>query len=204
MVLVNYHRGHDESIFVIAVVSNFESETSKRMITKTDYIFVDRPMTQMLKILDDCCPRKQRTPVLDLDCEVMLLKDARTLRKIKYREILEHQYGGDVADGDYTTREVNDQQKESNYNHIKLTFCTFTDEALHMHYFPFVYQEAFNVENNRLLIYDTELKQLAEPVQINPALPNWNLMLEDKDGFNCYSVCRTSDLLVDGERVKII
>ena len=52
-----------------------------------------------------------------------------------------------------------------------------------------------------MMVFDIYKGTIAEPDPINPSKVNQKYVYVDKQGFNCFSICRTSDILeekIDG------
>ena len=93
------------------------------------------------------------------------------------------------------------------FTDIRLTFCKASDEKMKINFVPFIYQEYKTIRQNRMMIFDIYKGVIAEPDPINPSKVNQKYVYVDKQGFNCFSICRTSEILEerisDGSLLRI-
>jgi hypothetical protein len=79
------------------------------------------------------------------------------------------------------------------YTDIKLTFIQVKDIRRSVNFIPFIYQDR-TTENNNFLIYDILTNTMNQPICINPPSKSLKYIYEDEQGYNCFSLCRTSDV----------
>jgi len=190
VVLVWYQRVHDKTIFILAVLNTIEK------VTKRSYIIVIKNNQEMLRILESKPIKGEKDIVLvDPNDFVYIIKSMFTVEIIKLKEIEEYQFGNNTGGEIYTYREGNmPTQSNSEFIEIKLTFPNLTDDRVNINFIPMIYQHINNIDCNRLLIYDVIQEEFATPIHINPTFLNQKLMYTDESGYNCYSICRTSDV----------
>ena len=59
---------------------------------------------------------------------------------------------------------------------------------------PFIYQGFQSIENNKILIFDIYKFKVEYDESINPSKVSQKYIYQDTTGFNCFSICRTSEL----------
>lgn len=75
------------------------------------------------------------------------------------------------------------------------------DIRRNVNFIPFVYQDK-SIDNNNFLIYDILENRLSSPACINPARRSLKYIYEDEQGYNCFSLCRTSDVNEEESKVR--
>jgi hypothetical protein len=70
-----------------------------------------------------------------------------------------------------------------------------------INFIPFIYQDK-TLDNNKFLIFDIFENSLSTPVYINPTSKSQKYIYEDDEGYNCFSLCRTSDVNEEESKSK--
>jgi len=83
------------------------------------------------------------------------------------------------------------------YQEISITF--FKPSAVdkirtYLKFMPFVYQGFQSIENNKMLIFDIYKFNVEFSQSINPSKVSQKYIYQDTSGFNCFSICRTSEV----------
>ena len=135
---------------------------------------------------------KGQVPIISNDDEIYLLKSHRCITKMKLLDIRDYQFE-QVDSISYDSAKFYNSNKQDHYTEVKLTFIQVKDIRRNVNFIPFIYQDR-TLENNNFLIYDISENQMSKPVCVNPPKKSMKYIYEDEQGFNCFSLCRTSDI----------
>jgi len=70
-----------------------------------------------------------------------------------------------------------------------------------VNFIPFIYQDK-TLENNNFLIYDILENSISKSSCVNPPRKSMKYIYEDEQGYNCFSLCRTSDINEEESKVR--
>ena len=91
---------------------------------------------------------------------------------------------------------------DDHFTDIKLTFIQVKDMRRNVNFIPFIYQDK-SVNNNNFLIYDIIQSDVKCCVSVNPPKKSLKYIYEDEQGFNVFSLCRTSDINEEEIKMKL-
>jgi hypothetical protein len=166
---------------------------------------------------------QNKTSILDrMNCKVSVLRGIeKNSNKIKFeqmsfREMIdtikltyrsdedenpEDDFGGDNNGGSFSTKSNKEKEKkeiEKYYNKkkIKLTYSVIQCAGHSLGFIPFVYQEATEDKNNRLIIYDIYKEKVVSSIIINPDKNSKDLIsINEVDNmFKSYQLCFSSEV----------
>lgn len=162
--------------------------SDQKALVKKSYFFITKNPGQMNEIIKS----KAQNPIIGANDTVYLLKSQRTLEKIKIWQIKEYQFKP-VDSISYDSAKDSSMIYDDDYRDIKLTFIQVKDIRRNVNFIPFIYQDR-SVENNTFLMYDILQESMSDPICINPPKKSLKYIYEDEQGYNCFSLCRTSDV----------
>lgn len=135
--------------------------------TMTKYIFLLKDQKEMQSLFNNAASRgivSSRDTIYYLSCN----KDGWKLKDTIFSNYIKQNDDTSFYSQAERIIDVDVQEKSFKPKHIKLTFVNYHDNLQKQNFLPFIYQEADNVDNNCLLVYDIINKCISDPVQINP------------------------------------
>lgn len=91
-------------------------------------------------------------------------------------------------------RELHEYQQQLGKANIDISFEQVADANCKMNFIAMIYQEAYDVSQNQLLIYDIGTQSVIEKMNVNPDLRSQSFMYVDDLGYNCFKIARSSIL----------
>jgi len=91
-------------------------------------------------------------------------------------------------------KNIYDYQEKHEESLIKISFEKLVDINVNLNFFAMVYQECYTTEYNELMIYDIDLMDVVQCIDINPNLKTIHYMYSDDQGFNSFKIVRACDL----------
>lgn len=85
---------------------------------------------------------------------------------------------------------------------MKLSFQKLRNEKQVQNFVVLVYQEYQDITHNQMLVYDIYQKKLVGHTSLQTEQRLAQYLFEDDQGFNCFNICRVSDIVEEKPKRK--
>jgi hypothetical protein len=139
---------------------------------------------------------KGTIPIVGDNDDIQLIKSYKQLAKVNFKEVRDFQFKQEDIITIESAKPSQISWQEDFYTDIKLNFIQVKDIESNINFIPFIYQDK-GLENNNFLVFDILQNRLSEPICINPSEDSQEQLFVDDLGFNCFSICKSSNVDVE-------